>query len=77
MAPSHPGGMIKTGVIRFVGKTEFAPGIWIGLELDAPEGLRVKMQPHLNFQTCPKRIRYSMDDEPATSLGQMLINRKC
>ena len=26
------------GVIRFVGTTEFAPGKWIGVELDAPVG---------------------------------------
>lgn len=27
-----------SGIIRFVGETQFAPGIWIGVELDNPEG---------------------------------------
>jgi dynactin complex subunit len=26
------------GTIRFVGEAEFAPGKWIGLELDEPKG---------------------------------------
>lgn len=26
------------GVIAFIGQTEFAPGTWIGVELDAPTG---------------------------------------
>ncbi|KAJ6247101.1 guanine nucleotide exchange factor [Anaeramoeba flamelloides] len=29
----------KSGTIRFVGKTGFAPGIWVGIELDQPEGV--------------------------------------
>ncbi|KDO26757.1 hypothetical protein SPRG_20565 [Saprolegnia parasitica CBS 223.65] len=28
----------KTGVVRFLGTTEFAQGDWVGVELDAPEG---------------------------------------
>lgn len=28
----------KTGVVRFVGTTEFSPGQWIGIELDQPTG---------------------------------------
>ena len=28
----------KTGIIRFVGQTEFAKGIWVGLEYAFPGG---------------------------------------
>lgn len=28
----------ETGVLRFMGTTEFAPGIWCGIELDNPVG---------------------------------------
>lgn len=30
-----------TGIIAYVGPTEFAPGTWIGVELDAPTGLAI------------------------------------
>jgi CAP-Gly domain len=28
----------KPGTIRFIGETEFGPGTWVGVELDAPQG---------------------------------------
>lgn len=28
----------KSGVVRFVGETEFAAGEWVGIELDRPDG---------------------------------------
>ena len=31
-----PGG--KTGTLRFLGDTEFANGVWGGIELDQPQG---------------------------------------
>lgn len=31
-----------SGVIAYVGPTEFAPGMWIGVELDAPTGKNAK-----------------------------------
>ena len=27
------------GIIRYVGETEFAEGVWIGLELETPTGM--------------------------------------
>ena len=30
----------KTGRIRYIGPTDFAPGVWIGVELDTPSGER-------------------------------------
>ena len=35
----------KTGRIRYIGPTEFAPGVWIGVELDTPSGTRVCIMP--------------------------------
>ena len=29
----------KDGTVRFIGKTQFADGIWVGLELSVPEGM--------------------------------------
>ena len=31
-----------TGVVQFVGNVEFAPGPWIGVDLDLPEGIHSK-----------------------------------
>lgn len=31
-------GFHKRGKVRFVGKTKFAPGVWIGVEYDEPIG---------------------------------------
>jgi dynactin complex subunit len=28
----------RTGIVKFIGQTDFAAGIWIGLELDQPSG---------------------------------------
>lgn len=32
-----------SGVIAYVGPTEFASGIWIGVELDAPTGMKISL----------------------------------
>eukprot|EP00639_Heterosigma_akashiwo_P024048 CAMPEP_0206405074 /NCGR_PEP_ID=MMETSP0294-20121207/28834_1 /ASSEMBLY_ACC=CAM_ASM_000327 /TAXON_ID=39354 /ORGANISM="Heterosigma akashiwo, Strain CCMP2393" /LENGTH=86 /DNA_ID=CAMNT_0053863267 /DNA_START=50 /DNA_END=306 /DNA_ORIENTATION=- len=28
----------KTGIVRFVGETQFSTGVWVGVELPVPEG---------------------------------------
>src|SRR6267154_1454716 len=35
---STESGLHKRGTVRFVGQTEFAPGLWVGLEYDEPMG---------------------------------------
>merc|ERR1712113_1227154 len=30
--------MGRNGVVRFVGTTNFQPGLWVGIELDGPDG---------------------------------------
>ena len=55
-----------SGIIAFIGATEFASGLWVGLELDAPLGTYSKQdkyrQMHVNtcvlgsiHATCSKR----------------------
>jgi len=36
---SHGG--TRTGHIQFIGQTEFAPGNWVGVELDSADGNRI------------------------------------
>ena len=31
-------GGTRSGHIQFVGQTEFASGVWVGVELDTPDG---------------------------------------
>ncbi|XP_074656043.1 kinesin-like protein KIF13A isoform X2 [Tubulanus polymorphus] len=38
LVTSSDGGPMKTGVVKFLGMTEFAAGQWVGLELDQREG---------------------------------------
>lgn len=38
-----------SGVIAYVGPTEFASGTWIGVELDAPTGTKISLFPSSPF----------------------------
>ena len=34
----HTQGENSTGIVQYVGPTDFASGVWVGVELDHPEG---------------------------------------
>ena len=46
-------GDSKTGFIRFIGRTDFAPGLWIGVELDVPKGMLLRN--HFTYYFCLQR----------------------
>lgn len=49
------GGMEKRGTVRFVGKTEFKPGYWVGIEYDEPVGKHEGTVQGKSYFTCPSK----------------------
>ncbi|XP_060790717.1 CAP-Gly domain-containing linker protein 3 isoform X3 [Neoarius graeffei] len=45
----------RTGVVRFCGKTSFAPGIWLGIELDKPSGKNNGSVGGVKYFSCPPK----------------------
>ncbi|XP_052353045.1 CAP-Gly domain-containing linker protein 4-like isoform X1 [Oncorhynchus keta] len=45
----------RTGVVRFYGKTNFAPGFWLGIELDKPSGKNDGSVGGVNYFSCPPK----------------------
>ncbi|KAB0394198.1 hypothetical protein E2I00_015264, partial [Balaenoptera physalus] len=45
----------KQGIVRFYGKTDFAPGYWYGIELDQPTGKHDGSVFGVRYFTCPQR----------------------
>ncbi|KAF5889414.1 CAP-Gly domain-containing linker protein 4 isoform X2, partial [Clarias magur] len=45
----------RTGVVRFYGKTRFAPGIWLGIELDKPSGKNDGSVGGVKYFSCPPK----------------------
>ncbi|XP_074872665.1 CAP-Gly domain-containing linker protein 3 isoform X2 [Carettochelys insculpta] len=45
----------KQGIIRFYGKTDFAPGYWFGIELDKPTGKHDGSVFGVRYFTCPPK----------------------
>ncbi|XP_034164254.2 CAP-Gly domain-containing linker protein 4 isoform X3 [Pangasianodon hypophthalmus] len=45
----------RTGVVRFCGKTSFAPGIWLGIELDKPSGKNDGSVGGVKYFSCPPK----------------------
>lgn len=43
----------RTGVVRFSGKTSFAPGLWLGIELDKPSGKNDGSVGGVRYFRCP------------------------
>jgi kinesin family protein 13 len=44
-----------SGVIAYIGGTEFAPGPWIGVELDTPQGKNDGSVKGVRYFTCPAK----------------------
>uniref|UniRef100_A0A8C3VNP6 CAP-Gly domain containing linker protein 3 n=1 Tax=Catagonus wagneri TaxID=51154 RepID=A0A8C3VNP6_9CETA len=45
----------KQGIVRFYGKTDFAPGYWYGIELDQPTGKHDGSVFSVRYFTCPPK----------------------
>ncbi|XP_056151854.1 CAP-Gly domain-containing linker protein 4-like isoform X2 [Lampris incognitus] len=45
----------RTGVVQFIGKTSFAPGLWLGIELDKPSGKNNGSVGGVSYFSCPPK----------------------
>ncbi|KAM3849552.1 CAP-Gly domain-containing linker protein 4-like [Diretmus argenteus] len=45
----------RTGVVQFYGKTSFAPGLWLGIELDKPSGKNDGSVGGVKYFSCPPK----------------------
>ncbi|XP_035024495.1 CAP-Gly domain-containing linker protein 4 [Hippoglossus stenolepis] len=45
----------RTGVVQFCGKTSFAPGLWLGIELDKPSGKNDGAVGGVRYFSCPPK----------------------
>ncbi|CAH1775616.1 unnamed protein product [Owenia fusiformis] len=48
-------GGVKCGILKFCGPTEFAPGMWAGIELDEPEGKNDGTVNEISYFKCPPK----------------------
>lgn len=55
----------KRGVIKYVGKTRFAPGVWVGIELTEPSGKNNGSVNGVEYFSCSRPGNYGIFVSPA------------
>lgn len=74
----------ETGIIRFIGQTEFAGGEWVGIELDLATGRNDGSVQGVVYFECHKRGNYgifvrpsliNLDSSPKPSTTEAVVNR--
>lgn len=52
---NEPGAPARRGRVRYIGTTEFADGIWVGIEFEGPVGMNDGMVEGKRYFTCPPK----------------------
>ena len=57
--------MLQSGYLRYCGPTEFASGVWAGIELDEPVGKNDGSIGGISYFKCPNNYgKYICDEAP-------------
>uniref|UniRef100_A0A665V8D1 CAP-Gly domain-containing protein n=1 Tax=Echeneis naucrates TaxID=173247 RepID=A0A665V8D1_ECHNA len=67
----------RTGVVQFYGKTSFAPGLWLGIELDKPSGKNDGSVGGVRYFNCPPKHGVFAPPSRWSSHKQKQIYQKC
>lgn len=66
----------QLGVVRFYGKTQFADGDWVGVELDSSQGRNDGSVNDIRYFTCSKEGQYGIFVRPQLVQADNLANNK-
>ena len=62
------------GVIRYLGETEFAEGVWVGLELTSPTGICCRLYANLSIHITQNKMQSFLYIRPTLIFQQ--LNKK-